>query len=89
MTDAHVHDLISGSQAVFTVNSGVGLEALLLRKPVFVWGRSIYEYASTPLPTVIDMPESDLLRRHPFNLARASRLIRHPCSAKIHPRCGC
>jgi len=42
MSDASVHDLISGANAVFTVNSGVGLEALLHGRPVVVTGECDY-----------------------------------------------
>lgn len=40
----NIHDLLENCEAVFTVNSGAGMEALLHRKPVFCYGRS--EYAS-------------------------------------------
>lgn len=42
ISDANIHDLISGAYAIYTVNSGVGLEALLHKKPVFTFGRSEY-----------------------------------------------
>jgi len=42
VSDASIHQLIPGARAVFTVNSGVGLEALLYEKPVYVSGRSDY-----------------------------------------------
>lgn len=35
-------DLIEGAQGVVTINSTVGLEALLLRRPVLVLGRALY-----------------------------------------------
>jgi capsule polysaccharide modification protein KpsS len=44
-TDHSVHDLVSGADTVFTVNSGVGLEALLHRKSVVVTGECDYKYA--------------------------------------------
>jgi hypothetical protein len=47
VSKASIHDLIAGSEAVFTVNSGVGLEALIHRKPVVVSGRCEYSYAAT------------------------------------------
>ena len=40
----NIHDLLENCEAVFTINSGVGMEALLHKKPVFCFGRS--EYAS-------------------------------------------
>jgi hypothetical protein len=40
---AHVWDLVAHSSAVYTVNSGVGFEALLHLKPVVVFGRVEYD----------------------------------------------
>lgn len=40
---AHVHDLIKYSSAVFTINSGVGFEALLQLKPVVTFGKVEYD----------------------------------------------
>jgi len=42
ISHANIHDLISESLAVITVNSGVGFEALLHHKPVITCGRSDY-----------------------------------------------
>ncbi|MFL8991649.1 hypothetical protein Q8X48_28185 [Pseudomonas sp. QLc11A] len=42
MSDASVHDLISGANAVFIINSGVGVEALLHGRPVVVTGECDY-----------------------------------------------
>ena len=46
---ANIHTLLSHSKAVFTVNSGVGFEAILHQKPVFTFGRADYDYISTSL----------------------------------------
>ena len=43
---ASIHELIQRSAAVFTVNSGVGLEALLHSKLVFTFGNADYSSAS-------------------------------------------
>jgi hypothetical protein len=43
---ANVHDLIAGARAVFTINSGVGFEALLHVKPVVTFGRAEYDAVS-------------------------------------------
>lgn len=40
--DMHVHDLLQAADAVLTLNSGVGLLALLFEKPTFVVGRAFY-----------------------------------------------
>ena len=41
-----IHNIIEKAQAVCVVNSGVGAEALLHEKPVYVFGRSDYMAAS-------------------------------------------
>lgn len=51
VTDADVRTLIEGSLGVVTVNSGVGLEALLLGKPVVAAGSSEYAPAAIPAGT--------------------------------------
>jgi hypothetical protein len=40
---AHVQDLIKHATGVFTINSGVGFEALLQLKPVVTFGRAEYD----------------------------------------------
>ena len=45
-SNGNIHDLIADSDAVLTVNSGVGAEALLHRKPVIVTGASDYMAAA-------------------------------------------
>lgn len=40
-----IHDLIEGSLAVCVVNSSVGAEAMLHRKPVYLFGRAAYQAA--------------------------------------------
>ena len=44
LSDSSIHDLISRSSAVCVVNSGVGAEALLHGKPVYVFGASDYHH---------------------------------------------
>ena len=41
--DASIHDLIEHCQAVYTLNSGVGHEAILHGKPVVMFGRAEYD----------------------------------------------
>ncbi len=43
---ANVQDLIAHSAAVYTINSGVGFEALLQLKPVVTFGRAEYDCVS-------------------------------------------
>lgn len=40
--DIHLHSLLKNSEFNVTINSTVGLESLLLKKPTFVLGNSIY-----------------------------------------------
>ena len=42
-SDAHLHDLIKHSQAVLTMNSGAGFEAILIGKPVLAFARVEYD----------------------------------------------
>ena len=42
----NIHDLLENCEAVFTVNSGAGMEALLHKKPIFCYGRSDYASVS-------------------------------------------
>lgn len=42
-SEAHVYDLIHHATAVYTINSGVGFEALLQSKPVVTFGRVEYD----------------------------------------------
>jgi len=45
LVDASIHDILSNAEAVFTVNSGVGSEALAYEIPVYCFGRSDYAAA--------------------------------------------
>lgn len=42
-SSASVHDLISNARAVYLINSGVGFEALLHKKPVVTFGKVEYD----------------------------------------------
>jgi hypothetical protein len=55
ITDASIHDILPGAEAVMTFNSGVGFEALLYEKPVFNFGRSDYGIAGHPIPDEEEM----------------------------------
>ncbi len=41
----HIHDIIAKAKCIFTINSGVGFESILLGKPVVSYGKSAYEKA--------------------------------------------
>lgn len=43
ISNAHVYDLIQHASAVYTINSGVGFEAILHVKPVVTFGRAEYD----------------------------------------------
>ncbi|WP_228568778.1 capsular polysaccharide export protein, LipB/KpsS family [Campylobacter sputorum] len=43
ITTASIHQLIKNASAVFTINSGVGFEALMHLKPVVLFGKADYE----------------------------------------------
>lgn len=42
-SNAHIYDLIEHATGVYTINSGVGFEALLQLKPVITFGRAEYD----------------------------------------------
>jgi hypothetical protein len=43
ITDVSIHKLIDASSAVYLINSGVGMEAMLHTKPIVSFGRSEYQ----------------------------------------------
>lgn len=60
IADADINALVRGAEAVFTVNSGVGFEALLAEKPVIVSGDSDYALACYQLRNEGDFAELPL-----------------------------
>ena len=52
----HIHDLLDLADAVFTLNSGVGVQALLHNKPTFVCGESFY--AAPGLAQEVSSPDA-------------------------------
>ncbi|UVL68188.1 capsule biosynthesis protein [Pseudomonas sp. B21-031] len=77
ISDASVHDLISGARTVFTVNSGVGLEALLHGRPVVVTGECDYSYAVSAQPKSIEDLKYTLNRSLVFNHQRTKWLLHY------------
>ncbi|MNP27298.1 Capsule polysaccharide biosynthesis protein [compost metagenome] len=77
ISDASVHDLIADAKAVFTVNSGVGLEALLHQKPVVVTGDCDYSYAVAAQPRSIDELKAALNRNLQFDNYRTQKLLNY------------
>ena len=54
-SDASIHDLLAACRGVVTVNSGVGMEAVLHEKPVFAYGRANYsEVCAESLESLFD-----------------------------------
>ncbi|HDS1736315.1 capsule biosynthesis protein [Pseudomonas sp. BP8] len=77
ISDASVHDLISGAKAVFTVNSGVGLEALLHGRPVVVTGECDYSYAVSAQPKSIEQLKLTLTQDLEFDRERTQHLLHY------------
>lgn len=55
--DGNIHDLIAGAMAVYTINSGVGFEALLHGKRVVTFGRCEYDAVATFRCEALTMPD--------------------------------
>ncbi|WP_097729981.1 capsular biosynthesis protein [Escherichia coli] len=49
VSNSSVHHLIKGAKTIITVNSGVGLEAIIHNKPVIITGKSDYCYAAAAI----------------------------------------
>jgi tetratricopeptide (TPR) repeat protein len=77
LSDASVHDLIAGAKAVFTVNSGVGLEALLHGRPVIVTGECDYSYAVAAYPRTVDELKACLSGPFVFDQERTQKLLHY------------
>lgn len=77
ISDASVHDLISGAKAVFTVNSGVGLEALLHSRPVIVTGDCDYAYATSAQPKSIGELKAILNQDFSLDHGRTRQLLHY------------
>lgn len=56
-----IHDYLANARTVFTVNSGVGFEALLHNKPVVTFGRCEYDEVTQRLtPDTVDQVDLDM-----------------------------
>jgi len=71
--DVNVKDLIEFSDALITVNSGVGLEALLYYKPVVCLGKAVYSNYGITIPA-----------RSREELRKALANLKEPNKKKIH-----
>ena len=77
LSDASVHDLIAGAKYVFTVNSGVGLEALLHGRPVVITGECDYSYATAAYPRTVDDLKVCLQQELTFDRERTQELLHY------------
>jgi hypothetical protein len=78
--DGNIHDLVSRSAAIFTINSGVGFESLFHGKPVVTFGNS--DYARVTCRATVD--RLDDARRYALEFTaahrdRAWRFLYHYC----------
>jgi len=60
--DININELLNATKAVFTINSGVGMEAILYNKPVFTFGKA--EYAAVSI--FIDRINIDWVNREKY-----------------------
>lgn len=77
VTQASIHQILSGAAAVFTVNSGVGSEAMLHKVPIYCFGGADYAPVAHTLRSEADLiamttpirpavSEADLVRFHAY-----------------------
>jgi capsule polysaccharide modification protein KpsS len=59
-----IHHLIAGASAVITINSGVGSETLLHRKPLYCLGASDYDCVAHRISSVEQFTELTTPIRH-------------------------
>ncbi|WP_159322080.1 hypothetical protein [Spiribacter roseus] len=67
-----IHSLIRSCEAVFTINSGVGSEALAYLKPVYVFGSCDYQFATHMITTKQDL----YVHTHPIKLPKTELTIK-------------
>ena len=77
LSDASVHDLISGAKSVFTVNSEVGLEALLHGRPVVITGEADYAYAVAAHPRTVEELKACLQEELTFDKGQTQELLHY------------
>jgi len=67
ITNATIHDIIPNAAGVYTVNSGVGFEALLYLKHVFTSGHCDYHWVTTKLHKMNDIQDTIHTLKEPIN----------------------
>lgn len=63
ISNSNVHYLLDKCKAVYTINSGVGMEALFYEKPVFTFGKSEYQVCTE---YINDIGKLDLFNQYDF-----------------------
>lgn len=76
ITNASIHELIPAAKIVLTVNSGVGMEALLHAKRVVISGKTDYSCAVKTVTTKHEL-ETELLSGEVANVDTIKRFIYH------------
>ena len=103
LTSGDIHALMAGAQAVFTVNSGVGSEAMVHDVPIYCFGASDYAAVAHQIRSAQDLARltdpihpkvsgSDLRRfhhyyRNTYQIDRAGQLVPR-LSALLEAACG-
>jgi len=68
-------NLIAGANAIYTINSGSGFEALFQHKRVFTTGVSDYHWGTTELKTVSEFQNSINMLEEPVDIDRINKFL--------------
>jgi len=80
LAEGNIHGLLAAAAGVWTINSGVGFEALVHGKPVVTFGACDYRSATFAAdPAHLDAALDYTLRADPARLARAQQLVHTYC----------
>lgn len=74
-TEASIHDVLPGASAVVTVNSGVGLEALMHGKTVITTGAAEYSVVTRKARSATELSEQLARISEPADLDRIKRFV--------------
>jgi hypothetical protein len=79
--DANVHELITRSAGVITINSGVGFESLIHGRPVATFGDCDYRWVThNTTEATLDAARDHIYGFSPEQLRRQQRFIHHYCN---------
>ena len=84
VSDGSIHDILPRARSVVTVNSGVGLEALLHGRHVITVGQSEYGVATTRCRTKAELREA-LAAPHPVSMDVIKRFVWLYASNSVRP----